>query len=751
VIHDAVEAIREGRGVDLDIEGIDLDDQDVFKMICEGDTVAIFQLESAGMTQFMKEMQPGGIEDLIAGGALFRPGPMESIPRYIESKRNRNAIHYDDPKLEPILDITYGCIVYQEQVLQIVRDIAGYTYGQADLLRRAVAKKNHPGMENERKNFIYGATDANGVVLVPGAVRNGVPEAVANRIFDDMSDFASYGFNKSHSAAYAFLIYQTAWLKRHYPVEFMAATLNSCMGFTDKVAHYIEQSRKNGIAVLPPDINLSLSKFSVVQGSLRFGLAAVKNIGHGAVEEIIAERRERGAYRSFTDFLRRIGAVSLNKRGIESLIRCGVFDSLNLTRSSLAMSYERLLEGIIQLRRSEMEGQISFLSEGFANIAAGDANNSDADNPRGGIGGAGAGAGAADLAEIDIVYDNSDTRYAKGLDENIPRLQEFSHNLLLNMEKEILGLYVSGHPLDGYMSTIEDLINCDTRAFRQAGTEVESDGGGEAETHGIADGQNAVIGGIISRVKTKFTKSNVLMAFVDLEDMYGSVEMLVFPKIYQRLENKIQTERIVLAKGRISAREDEDAKFICDDIAEIDVSLRMENNNESETKSPAVIDAMSGTPRIPPPILQNGELRKLKQWVASGYNNYERRDGTYGTAYASDDNDYAAPDGHGYETFQGRRGGGNGAVLSENRGSGGPSYGNGEQALYIRVSGEEPKPVLNSAYATLRYFAGRTPVVLYNQARKARKDLGSEYWVKLSDTLLDELRERFGAENVALR
>ena len=731
VIHDTVAAIREQRGAELDIERIDLNDPDVYKMICDGDTVAIFQLESNGMTQFMKEMQPGGIEDLIAGGALFRPGPMESIPRYIQAKRNHDAVRYDDPKLEPILDVTYGCIVYQEQVLQIVREIAGYSFGQADLMRRAMSKKKHDIMENERQNFIYGVTDADGRVLVPGAVRNDVPEAVASRLFDDMADFAGYGFNKSHSAAYALLIYQTAWLKYHYPVEFMAATLNSCMGFSDKVTHYIAQCRQNNVPVLPPDINLSQSKFSVVEGSLRFGLAAVKNIGYGAVDAIIAERRARGPFRSFTGFLRRIGASALNKRGIESLIRCGAFDTLNLTRSSLAMSYERLLESIANARRNQLEGQISFLGDQF-------------------VGG--------DEENDETVFTDAAARpgsqTADRMDGNIPLLPEYPHTVLLSMEKEILGLYVSGHPLDGYMSTIDEFVNCNTRAFRQA----EEEDGDEAGPAQPVDGQNAVIGGIITKVKTKYTKNNALMAFVDLEDEYGSVEMLVFPKVFERLEQTLQAERIVLARGKISAREDEDAKFLCDDIIEINPLLResigisrIEPEPRTDAVSQTVIRVVGDTPET---AERKGELRKLKLWASTGVNTYERRNGavvsrdrpdSYSVAY----NNGGAVGGKGAAATAGGKTDAAGAAVA----TGIPDTGSAidTQSLYIRINGGESKLLFDSAYATLRYFSGHTPVVLYNQQKKAKKELGREYWVKISDTLLAEMREKFGADNVALR
>ena len=761
VIHDTITAVRETRGIELDMDAIDLNDPGVYKMISDGDTVAVFQLESGGMTQFMKEMQPSGIEDLIAGGALFRPGPMESIPRYVEAKHSRGAVSYADPKLEPILDVTYGCIVYQEQVMQIVRELAGFSFGRADLLRRAMSKKKHDVMENERKTFIFGETDAEGNVLIPGAVRNGVPEEAARRIYDDMSDFASYGFNKSHSAAYALLIYRTAWLKYYYPVEFMAATLNSCMYFSDKVAHYIEQCRLAGIPVLPPDINRSFKKFTVVDKSLRFGLAAVKNIGGGAVEAIIVERRAHGAFQSFTDFLRRVGASALNKRGVESLIRCGAFDSLNLTRSSLIACFERLLDGVVNSRRSAMEGQISFLGEKTANALD----------------------GAAPGAAV-------------SLDNGVPRLPEYPQNILLNMEKEILGLYVSGHPLDGYVSIIEDFTSCDTRAFRRAEDGGAEEGAGDGAEDGmgnggkagsvdvprtVTDGQGVIIGGIVAKVKTKYTKSNALMAFIDLEDVYGSIEMLVFPKIYERLEHVLAAERIVLVKGKISSKEDEDAKFLCDDAIEIE---------------------------------PGADQMKLRRWAAAGYGRQ-----TIGGRAA---NGGGTPYGGGMGVA-----GANTLTGASTRDAAGAGGGGGEsgkpQALYIRIGDRLPgvpveaggqelpggpvasdapvapvAPVMpvspvtivspvtavtpvspvtpvtavtpvspavpvvpvspvthgildDAAYATFKYFSGHTPVYIYDQRKKAMKELGREYWVKLSDTLLAEMRERFGADNVALR
>ncbi|MDR3121380.1 MAG: DNA polymerase III subunit alpha, partial [Clostridiales bacterium] len=803
VIRDTVDAIRESRGITIDIEGIDLTDPDVYRMICEGNTAGVFQLESSGMTQFMKELRPSGIEDLIAGGALYRPGPMDSIPRYIACKQNQNAVRYDHPLLEPILNVTYGCVVYQEQVMQIVRDLAGYSFGRADLVRRAMSKKKHDVMEKERRSFVHGVTDADGTVLIAGAVRNGVPEAVANKIFDDMTDFASYAFNKSHSAAYALVVYQTAWLKYHYPVEFMAATLNSCMGVSDKVAHYIEECRKMGIAVMPPDINKSFSRFSVSNGDLRFGLAAIKNVGYAAVDAIIAERRARGEYKSFSDFLRRSASDALNKRGIDSMIRCGALDSLKYTRASLAACYERLLDGIQSARRRRMEGQISFLDVGLAPVAGGVS----------GASGSG-GSGGLPVAEAGETLAGADAGWGGALggggfggaggagagddETRIPALPEFPQRLLLNMEKEMLGLYVSGHPLDGYTDVIERYADCDTRMLRQAAAEALGGAVALAEREGdetagisdmaalpaefseaaenaaeavlsapvpqmqgqpsqgrpapgavsrrrLTDGQNAIIGGVIARIKTKLTKSNTLMAFVDLEDRYGSVEMLVFPKILERFENELRAERIVLAKGRITMREDEDAKLICEDVAEIGLA---ETGAEQGMEQAAAglanavgfaaaagrgagAEAAGGGVAV-----ARADLARLDRWARGG----GAMRGAYGASGAYGGGERSG----GYRETPG-------GYADANRGPG-PADGTAPpKALYIRLDGGESKPLLDAAYATMRYFSGNVPVVLYNAKNKTKKELGREFCVKLSGTLLSELGERFGAENVKVK
>ncbi|MHB8066101.1 MAG: DNA polymerase III subunit alpha, partial [Ruminiclostridium sp.] len=359
VIRDAVDLIEQGHNKKIDIMKIDYDDKAVYKMMGEGKTVGIFQLESGGMTQFMKDLQPNSLEDIIAGISLYRPGPMDQIPRYIRNKNHPEGIKYHHPLLENILNVTYGCMVYQEQVMQIVRELGGYSMGRSDLVRRAMSKKKVAVMEEERKNFIYGITDEAGNEVVKGAVKNGVDEATANKIFDEMMDFASYAFNKSHAAAYAVVAYQTAWLKFYYPTEFLAASLNSFLGSSDKVSMYVNECKVLNIKVLPPDVNESSVKFTVVNKNIRFGLAAVKNVGENAILSMITERSQNGYFSSFLDFCQRIEGRDANKRCIESLIRSGAFDSLNVYRSKLIAVYERFLDGISQARKKNMDGQLS--------------------------------------------------------------------------------------------------------------------------------------------------------------------------------------------------------------------------------------------------------------------------------------------------------------------------------------------------------------------------------------------------------
>ncbi|MDP4180560.1 MAG: DNA polymerase III subunit alpha [Bacillota bacterium] len=545
VIRDAVDLIFKDYGKKIDIDKLNMDDKAVYKMISEGKTSGVFQLESSGMTQFMKELQPLSIEDIIAGISLYRPGPMDQIPRYLRNKNNPQEIKYDHPKLAGILDVTYGCMVYQEQVMQIVRDLAGYSMGRSDLVRRAMSKKKVSVMEQERQNFIHGIVDSKGNVEVSGAMRNGVSEVIANKIFDEMMDFASYAFNKSHAAAYAVVAYQTAWLKYYYPVEFMAASLNSFLGSSEKVSQYVMECKSMNIDVLPPDINESNVKFTVVSGKVRFGLAAVKNVGEVPVQSIILEREKKGAFKNFRDFCERLDGKDVNKRCIESLIRSGAFDSMGIFRSKLLAVFEKQLEGIAQNRKRNLEGQLSLFE-----------------------------LGSAQNEMIQTIVD-------------YPDIKEYPKKALLAMEKEMLGLYVSGHPL----FELEEEIKTQVNLFSSDLISVQSENDGEDFQHSqknISDGMRVTVGGIITGKTTKTTRSNSMMAFITLEDLYGAMEVIVFPKILEKYASLIVEENIVLIKGRISLREEEQPKIICDEISPLKkvklgkVYLRIDKNMKKE-------------------------------------------------------------------------------------------------------------------------------------------------------------------------
>lgn len=516
VIRDAVDLIKQHTGKEIDIDSIDYEDKKVYEMIGNGETAGVFQLESQGMTNFMKDLMPDCLEDVIAGISLYRPGPMDQIPRYLRNKNNPEGVSYLTPKLEPILNVTYGCMVYQEQVMQIFRELAGYSLGRSDLVRRAMSKKKKDVMDAERQNFVHGSVDENGKVLIPGAVRNGVSEVAANVIFDEMIDFASYAFNKSHAAAYAYVGYQTAWLKYYYPVEYMAALLNSFMGSMGKVSQYVMECRKMNIQVLPPDINESESSFVVKSDSIRFGLFAVKNLGGNVVNNIIEERNKKGPFKSFIDFCERMEGKELNKRSVESLIKCGAFDVFQVYRSRLIANYEKILDRVSQRRKTLLSGQMSL----FDAVP-------EADN----------------FADIEW-----------------PDIHEYDTRLLLSMEKEMLGLYISGHPLDEYSDIIQNHVTVFSYEF-----ELSEDG--EANQDQFTDGKYVRIAGIVDSIKTISTKNNRMMAFVTVEDLYGQMEVIVFPNIYDRFAKYLSKESQILVEGRISIKEDEQPKILADKIS----------------------------------------------------------------------------------------------------------------------------------------------------------------------------------------
>lgn len=518
VIRDAVDLIKREHGRDIDLSKLSMDDPRVLQLFAKAETFGIFQFESAGMRAFLKELKADAFEDLIAANSLFRPGPMNQIPTFVACKHDPSLITYLHPSLEPILDVTYGCIVYQEQVMEIVRKLGGYSFGRADLVRRAMGKKKMDVMEKERRNFIYGQTDENGEIVLTGAIRNGVDEATASKIFDLMIDFANYAFNKSHSAAYAVIAYRTAWLKLYYPVEFMAALISSIMGSTSQVSLYIQECKRLGIEVLPPDINHSEGKFTVDNARIRYGLSAVKNVGDNLIAAIIQARMD-GVFKSFTEFIERVEKTDssvMNKRAVESLIKAGAMDSLGANRAQLLSIFEKTIDGIHSDRKRNLDGQFS-------------------------------------------LFDNGQTSY----EDRLPDLREFPQNTLLQMEKEILGIYISGHPLMPYEREIKLLSTFSTADLISEGMD------GQMEPAGARDGQRVAIAGIVIERKNKVTRNNNMMAFVTLEDLYGAIECIIFPAIYEKSYSLIEEDSIVLVEGRLSISEVEDPKIIVEKISPI--------------------------------------------------------------------------------------------------------------------------------------------------------------------------------------
>ena len=556
VIRDTLDMLRE-QGIDMKPEDIPRDDPAVYEMISAGDTDGVFQLEGGGMRTFLTNMKPTCFEDIIAAISLYRPGPMESIPRYIQGKQNPSSIHYETEKLRPILDVTYGCMVYQEQVMQIVRDLAGYSYGRSDLVRRAMAKKKHKVMAQEREYFIHGKLNDDGTIDVPGCVRNGVPEEVASHLYDEMAAFASYAFNKSHAAAYAVVCIETAWLKRYHPVPFMAAILNSVYGNPAKIAAYIQYCRSRGIAILPPDVNRSQWKFTVAKApdgqlGILFGLGAVKTVGQGAVDAIIRERKN-GAYRDIFDFCRRIDTGECNKRVVESLIKAGAFDGMGGNRPQLLAVFESAMDANSSLRKQTVDGQISLFDMAF---------------------------GGAPL-----VQEN----------HTLPSLPDYPLRQRLALEKEIAGVYITGHPLDDYRDVLGKL------PFSTA----DLDGLEEREDRGLSlDGQIVDMGGILTEVKGKATKKGAYMGFITLEDLTGQIECLVFPKVYERYQGMMAVDDLVVLHGRLSIREEETPKLLVEKLIPLEAW-------HPEESAPAAPMGPSTARPVPPPKRHTSEAPKL--------------------------------------------------------------------------------------------------------------------------------------------
>ncbi len=590
VMNDAIKMVKENRGIHIDLDKINMDDKEVYKMIGEGKTTGVFQLESAGMTSFMKELKPDSLEDIIAGISLYRPGPMSEIPRYIECKRNPDKVVYDTPELEDILDVTYGVMVYQEQVMEIVRKLAGYSMGRSDMVRRAMSKKKHKVMEEERKNFIYGITDENGEVLVPGCIRNGIDEKAANKIFDNMMDFASYAFNKSHAAAYAVVGYQTAFLMRYYPVEMLAAMMNSIMGTSEKIAHYITIAETMGIQVLPPDVNESCEKFTVKGDTIRFGLSAVKNVGSNVVEGLVKARQNKGKFESLVDFINKMEASALNKRAVECLIKCGAMDCFNIFRSKMLAVHEKLIDNISSDKKRNIDGQMSLF-------------------------------GAAE--EL------------KNPNVNYPDIKEFDKRNLLIMEKEMTGLYITGHPLDDYAKSIKmQTTNEICEVYKEQETldisetdEMLKDMHMFDKDDRLMDNDRVILGGIIAKVSQKITRNNAIMAFITLEDLSGSIEVIVFPKTLEKVKNLCAADNLVIIKGRLSIKEDEAPKLICENIEPLEkinnakLYLRLENKHKiqefsKELKEIITADKKGDTPIYFYAAKENEKFRASREkWV----------------------------------------------------------------------------------------------------------------------------------------
>ncbi len=571
VIQDTIDLVKKDKCIDVEFDK-DMNDPKVYKLWQDGNSVGIFQFESQGMTNFMKELKPDCLEDIIAGVSLYRPGPMDQIPRYIANKKDPEHAVYTHPALKPILEVTYGCMVYQEQVMQIVRDLAGYSLGRADLVRRAMGKKKLDVMAKEREIFINGQLDENGNIVVPGCVRNGIDAESANKIFDEMAEFAKYAFNKSHAAAYAVVSYRTAYLKAYYPAEFMAATLNSFLGNLDKIPDYIEECKRLNIQILKPDINKSYTKFTVDNEKIRFGLGSIKNVGTAAVDEIVEERTKNGEFKDFADFCERIKDLSVNKKCVESLTKAGAFDNFEQTRSTLIASYETIIDTISNSDKKSFDGQVSMF----------------------------------DLTPVEN----------KKIDEikyNYTILPEYTEKEMLFMEKEMLGIYISGHPLEKIKSQIELQTTINTYQMKKINSDIEETGMSEFE-----DNQFVKYAGIVTSVKKKYTKTNKLMAFITVEDMYGPTEVIVFENCYQNCANILVEDSIILVEGRLSVREDEDTKIVARDIKEFGIQKKKilsinitELDEESKNKLRGAIKFFCGDKNNMPIQIINGDKKDL--------------------------------------------------------------------------------------------------------------------------------------------
>ena len=514
VLKDAVKNVKASQGIDIDIDHIDLNDKKVLDFIGTGRTEGVFQLESAGMQNFMKELKPQNFEDIVAGISLYRPGPMDFIPNYIRGKNNADTVTYVTPELQPILEPTYGCIVYQEQVMQIVQQLAGYTMGQADNIRRAMSKKKQYVIDAERQSFVYGDSERG----IRGCVANGIDEKAANSIYDSMVDFAKYAFNKSHAAAYAVISVQTAWLKFYYPVEFMAALMTSVIDNSAKAAEYLLHCKELGISVLPPDINVGQGEFTAEGNAVRYGLYAIKSLGRPVIDGIIGERKKGGSYRTLQDFIERTVQRDINKRAIENLIKAGACDGLDGNRHQMSIVYTSIVDDVVRRKKTGLEGQMSLFD--FV--------------------------GEEDKKDYEVHY---------------PNVEEFPKEVLLGFEKEVLGIYLSGHPLEDYLGKMKKNVTANAADF------VREE---ESGTIRVTDNMHVVVGGMIAAKTVKYTRNNQAMAFLTVEDLTGSVEIIVFPKDYERYNRFLNDEEKIFVVGHATVEEEQDGKVICERIVPFD-------------------------------------------------------------------------------------------------------------------------------------------------------------------------------------
>ena len=566
VIQNAVHLIEQDAGVKLDMQHIDYNDKKVLDSLGTGRSDGVFQLESAGMKNFMKELKPQSLEDVIAGISLYRPGPMDFIPQYIRGKNRPDTIKYDCPQLEPILKPTYGCIVYQEQVMQIVRNLAGYTLGRSDLVRRAMSKKKAAVMEKERQNFVYGNEEEG----VPGCIANGISEQTANKIYDDMIDFAKYAFNKSHAAAYAVVSYQTAFLKYYYPVEFMAALMTSVIEMPTKVAEYIQVCRQMNIKILPPDVNRGAYGFSVDNGAIRYGLSAIKSVGRPVINALVEEREVNGEYRSLKDFIERLTGT-VNKRAIENFIKAGALDCLEGNRRQKMLVYSQIVDSIAQEKKNSFAGQMSL---------------------------------------FDLVSDEEKKEY----EIRMPDVEEYDKEMILAFEKDVLGIYLSGHPLERYRNIMEKMISAKTTDFQPDE---------ESGIPKVYDGQKVIIGGMITEKTIKYTRNNKVMAFLTVEDLLGTVEIVVFPRDYEKWQSMLNEDARVFVQGRVNAEDDKPSKLILEKVRAFEdmpqeLWIQFKDKAEYAEKEQELLETLKGYAGVSAVVIYLKDVNAMKR-LPAGY------------------------------------------------------------------------------------------------------------------------------------